>query len=109
MENRNAFCYLWDMTREEAIRRLSQHQTALQRLGVKHLYLFGSTARNEADTGSDIDLFFDYERGTMGVFELMDLKEYAAHILGHETDIMSRSSLHPALRQRIEQSAVAVF
>jgi carbonic anhydrase len=35
----------------------------LRQLGVEHLYLFGSTARGEAREDSDVDLFFDYERG----------------------------------------------
>ena len=56
--------------------------------------MFGSTARGEASKDSDIDLFFDYEKGTLGVFELMEVKEYAARILGRKADIMTRDSLH---------------
>ena len=36
------------MERNEAIHRLKQHEAELKRLGVEHLYLFGSTARGEA-------------------------------------------------------------
>jgi len=97
------------MKREEAIRRLKERASDLKRLGVEHLYMFGSTARNEADEDSDIDLFFDYRRGSLGLFDLMDVKEAAAQILGHRTDIMTRDSLHKALRQRIEASALQVF
>jgi hypothetical protein len=39
----------------------------------------------------------------------MDVKALARTILGRPTDIMTRSSLHPALRKRIEESAVLVF
>jgi predicted nucleotidyltransferase len=39
----------------------------------------------------------------------MDVKERAAEILGCKTDIMTRRSLHPLLRQRIEASALQVF
>jgi predicted nucleotidyltransferase len=39
----------------------------------------------------------------------MDVKERAASILGQKTDIMTRSSLHPRLKKRIEESAVLVF
>jgi predicted nucleotidyltransferase len=39
----------------------------------------------------------------------MDVKEYAAGILGRKTDIMTRDSLHKVLRQNIEASAVRVF
>jgi predicted nucleotidyltransferase len=97
------------MGRDEAIRRLRRHEADLRRLGVEHLYMFGSTARGEATEGSDIDLFFDHEKGKIGVFELMDVKERAAGILGLKTDIMTRNSLHPRLKKRIEESAVRVF
>ena len=33
------------MKRDEAISRLKQHEADLKRLGVEHLYMFGSTAR----------------------------------------------------------------
>ena len=43
--------------RDEAISRLQQHEADLKRLGVEHLYTFGSTARDEAGDDSDVDLF----------------------------------------------------
>jgi predicted nucleotidyltransferase len=36
------------MKRDEAISRLKQHEADLKRLGVEHLYMFGSTARGDA-------------------------------------------------------------
>ena len=102
-------CYICFMKRDEAIERLREHEADLKRLGVEHLYLFGSTARGEAKDDSDVDLFFDYEKGKLGLFELMDVKEYATRILGGNTDIMTRDSLHKMLRQTIEATAVRVF
>ena len=67
------------------------------------------TARNEAGADSDVDLFFDYERGRLGVYELMDVKEAASRILDRKVDIMTRDSLHRTLRQQIEADAVQVF
>jgi uncharacterized protein len=97
------------MEREEAVDRLKQHEAELKRLGVEHLYLFGSTARGEAREESDVDLFFDHPEGSLGLFALMDVKEAAARILGRKIDIMTRRSLHPVLRERIEASALQVF
>ena len=97
------------MQRDQAIAVLKAHEAELQQLGVQHLYLFGSTARDEARDDSDIDLFFDHERGKLGLFQLMDVKERAAEILGRKTDIMTRGSLHPVLREQIESSALQVF
>ena len=97
------------MQRVVAIARLKKHQAELKRLGVLHLYLFGSTARDEGRRNSDVDLFFDHPLASLGLFQLMDVKETAARILGCKTDIMTRRSLHPMLRDRIEVSAVQVF
>jgi uncharacterized protein len=97
------------MKREEIIARLRQHEADLKRLGVERLYLFGSTARDDAKEGSDIDLFFDYEKGKLGLFELMDVKAFTTSILGRTTDIMTRDSLHRTLRRTIEATAVRVF
>ena len=97
------------MTREEAISRLRQHEPGFKQLGVEHLYLFGSTARGEAREDLDVDLFFDHPEGSLGLFQLMDIKEAAARVLGCKTDIMTRRSLHPALKQRIEASALRIF
>jgi uncharacterized protein len=97
------------MERDTAIATLRAHEAELKRLGVQHLFLFGSTARGDARPDSDVDLFFDYPRGKFGLYELMDVKEAAARILGRQTDIMTRDSIHKALRQRIEAEAVPVF
>jgi predicted nucleotidyltransferase len=97
------------MRRNAAVAKLKQHEAERQQLSVEHLYLFGSTARDEAKGDSDVNLFFDHERGKLGLFQLIDVKESAARILGCKTDIMTRASLHPVLRQRIESQALRVF
>jgi uncharacterized protein len=106
---RPGLCYNGCMKRDEAISRLRERAPDLKRLGVDHLYMFGSTARDEARDDSDVDLFFDYQKGKLGLFELMDVREIATQILGRRTDIVTRDSLHKTLRQRIEASALQVF
>jgi predicted nucleotidyltransferase len=67
--------------RTEAIARPKEHEAELRRLGVQRLYLFGSTARDEARDDPDVDLFCDYEKGTLSLFGLMDVKEAATRSL----------------------------
>jgi predicted nucleotidyltransferase len=97
------------MERSDAIAIFRAHESELKQLGVEHLYLFGSTSRGEARADSDVDLFFDHPKGSPGLYELMEVKETAATILGCKADIMTRRSLHPVLRQRIENTAQQVF
>jgi uncharacterized protein len=97
------------MQPDAALAILKQHEAELRRVGVVHPCLFGSTARGNARDDSDVDLFFDYERGKLGLFELMEVKEAASRILGRRADIMTRDSLHRVLRPQIEAAAVQVF
>jgi predicted nucleotidyltransferase len=97
------------MERDEALQKLKQHEDELKLLGVEHLFLFGSTARGEARPDSDVDLFFDHPQGSLGLYELIDVKERTAEILGCRTDIMTRRSLHRVLRRDIEAFALQVF
>ncbi len=97
------------MKRTEAMTRLQAHEAELKQLGVLTLFMFGSTAREEAREGSDVDLFFDYDKGTLGLFQLMDVKEYTSGILGCKADIMTHDSIHRVLREEIEASAIRVF
>jgi hypothetical protein len=97
------------MDRDTAIARLKAHEAELKQLGVEHLYLFGSTVRGDARADTDVDLFFDHPVGSLGLYELMDVKEAATRILGRKADIMTRRSLHRVLRETIEASAQQVF
>jgi uncharacterized protein len=97
------------MERDVAIARLRANEATLRKLGVEHLFLFGSTARNDAGSESDVDLFFDHQRGKLGLYELIDVKEAATAILGGKVDIMTRDSIHKRLRHNIEAEAVPVF
>ena len=92
-----------------AITLLKAHEAELRHLGVQHLWLFGSTARGEARPDSDVDLFFDHEWGALSLFDIMEIQDVTTRILCRETDAMTRSSLHPVLRERIEHSALQVF
>ena len=94
---------------EKLVATLKAHEAELRGAGLRALSLFGSTARDEAGEDSDVNLFFDHKKGRIGLYELIDVKERAASILGGRVDIMTRASLHPRLRKRIEDSAVLVF
>ena len=97
------------MDRDQAIETLRAHEADLHRAGVARLYLFGSVARREARPDSDVDLFFDTDNPRFSLIELVDVQEQVSDILGAQTDVMTRASLHPMLRPRIEAEALRVF
>ena len=98
------------MDRTDAITKLKQHADAVKGMGATALYLFGSTARNEAGASSDLDLFIDYDPATrFSLIDLIGIKQFLEETLAVEVDVTTRSSLHPMLRKDIERSAVRVF
>jgi predicted nucleotidyltransferase len=98
------------MNKREAIASLKRHADAIKALGATSLYLFGSVARDEAKTRSDLDLFIDYDpNGKFSLLELVGIKLLLEEKLGVGVDVTTRDSLHPLLRADIEQSAVRVF
>jgi predicted nucleotidyltransferase len=98
------------MKRTEALRRLRRFAEALKARGATSLYLFGSTARNEADSKSDLDLFLDYDpKSKFNAFDLVAAKRLLQRGLGVDIDLTTRAGLHPLLRKKIEAEATRVF
>ena len=98
------------MNRNTAIAKLRSCAEAVKQRGATSLYLFGSAARDEARTESDLDLFVDYDpKKKFSLFDLMGIKLHLEEELGVEIDITTRDSLHPMLRSDIEKSAIRVF
>jgi predicted nucleotidyltransferase len=98
------------MNKRQAIAKLKRHAAAVRALGATSLYLFGSVARDEAKTKSDLDLFIDYDPdGKFSLLELVGIKLLLEDKLGVSVDVTTRDSLHPMLRADIEHSAVRVF
>lgn len=98
------------MEKAVAIAKLKEQEDAIRALGATSLYLFGSTARDEARPDSDIDVFIEYDPDAhFSLFELAGIEVLITEALGVEAEVTTRNSLHPLLRKRIESSAIRVF
>jgi predicted nucleotidyltransferase len=97
------------MTRADIIASLRTRAADIHALGATSLYLFGSTAREEARDDSDVDLFVDYDPDRFSFVELIRLQERLTQILGRRADLTTREGLHPLLRRDIEAEAIRVL
>jgi predicted nucleotidyltransferase len=98
------------MKRAEALKRLRSFAGALRARGATSLYLFGSTAKDQAGATSDLDLFIDYDpRGKFNAFDLVASKRLLQEGLGVDVDLTTRKGLHPLIRKRVEAEAKRVF
>ena len=98
------------MRRDEAIAKLKRTEVAVRALGATSLYLYGSTARDEARPDSDVDVFIAYDPGKkFSILHLVGVQQGLSERLSAEIDIATRDGLHRRLRKRIEQSAIQIF
>ena len=98
------------MNRDDAIARIKNAEPAIRALGAQAVYLFGSTARNEATPTSDVDIFIDKDpKKPFGLTEFFDLEETLEAALGTRVDFTTRDALHPILKADIEGSAIRVL
>ena len=72
--------------------------------GVAALYVFGSVARDEATSRSDVDLLVEFQ-GAPTFAKFMDLKALLEDSLGAPVDPVTRAGLRGRLRTRIEAEA----
>ncbi|MBS9386189.1 MAG: nucleotidyltransferase family protein [Dolichospermum sp. BR01] len=96
------------MSREEVLQILRTHQQELQNLGVKSLELFGSVARNEARSDSDVDLLAELSE-SMSLFQFIEAKLYIQDLLKCPVDMGTKDALREHLRQPILEDIVYVF
>lgn len=80
----------------------------MRRYGVKSLRLYGSVARDEHTSTSDIDICVETE--TPNPFLIMDMKEYLEDLLDCNVDIIRyRQRMNPYLKQRIDNEGIYVI
>ncbi|HEY7341082.1 MAG TPA: nucleotidyltransferase family protein [Ktedonobacterales bacterium] len=74
----------------------------LRQFGIIHAALFGSFARDDAHTTSDVDLLIDPPPGTT-LLDLARLENQLADALARAVQIVTFEDLHPAMRERIQR------
>jgi predicted nucleotidyltransferase len=100
------------MRRDEVIAKLRETKPALQRFGVAALYLFGSHARDEARSDSDVDVFIDpVPDRTFGFLPFMGAYAAIQKAFGDQTEIdySTRTGLSPYILEDVEREAIRIF
>ena len=96
-----------EMQRDEILTILRQHRAEIQGFGVKSLAIFGSVARDEPKSESDVDLLVEFE-GKVTFDRYMDLKFYLEDRLAMKVDLVTQKMLRPQIRQTVEKEALRV-
>ncbi|WP_202616271.1 nucleotidyltransferase family protein [Actinomyces sp. 432] len=80
-----------------------------QRFGIATLDVFGSVARGQASSSSDIDLLYQLQPGRSLGWEIEDLSDELAALFGRPVDLVSRRSLHPLIREQVLNDAETLY
>jgi uncharacterized protein len=95
---------------ERVIATLRAHEAELRQSGLRSLSLFGSVARGEAETGSDIDLAAEFEpTARMDLLQLTALERRIAVLLGSPVDLLPEPVEKRRLQDQINRDRQRAF
>jgi len=95
-------------TLEEVKRIIREHQEEIRtRFRAEVIGLFGSVARGEGGSESDVDILVRFDEGA-SLFELVALGDFLEEKLGCKVDIVSDRAVKPELRESIMRDLVRV-
>lgn len=96
------------MNRKDTLDALRAHSAEMgRRYGVTRLALFGSVARDEGGTDSDIDVLVRFD-GPATSKRYFGVQFYLEDLLGRPVDLVTDKALRPELRPFIEREAIHV-
>jgi predicted nucleotidyltransferase len=98
------------MTRHEALRRLDRNREKLRTYHVRHIAVFGSTARDQATLHSDVDVLVEFDpQAHVGLFAFVRLLDFLSDVMGTRIDLATPAALRPEMRDEILAEAVRAF
>jgi len=80
---------------------LAKHQEQLKQFGVKRWGVFGSFARDQQDTRSDVDILVEFEQGKKSFDNFMHLAFFLEEQVGRRVELVTPESLSPHIGPHI--------
>lgn len=93
------------MNIEEVKRKITP---ILDRYGVKRAAVFGSVARGEAKSDSDVDILVELDK-PLGLLKLAQLNYTLEDALEKKVDLVKSNTIKPSFKDSILNSAVYIY
>jgi hypothetical protein len=98
------------MELEQTLTILRNNREELRRRGAIRAAVFGSVARGEAGSDSDIDILIELdETDPPDVFSYAGLIEFISNLFSQPVDVVNRTKLKPHIRPSAELDAIYAF
>ncbi len=73
--------------------------------GIKNVQVFGSVARLEDGSMSDLDLLVDFEKGR-SLFDLIRFKQEVENLLNVKVDVVTENAIHWSMKEDVLREAI---
>ncbi len=98
------------MDKSTVVSKLREYEPELKAAGIVRLSLFGSVARGDATSESDVDLMAEFDPARQfSLLDLVGLENRIADILGVRVELTSEKGMKERVRQRVEREAILAF
>ncbi len=91
--------------REDEVRRLAEVCKLNQ---ISRLVLFGSLARGDATSSSDVDLIADLP-DEASLLDMVRIERELSKAIGKPVDLLTEESISPYIRKRIEDDRLVIY
>ncbi|HVP86412.1 MAG TPA: nucleotidyltransferase family protein [Rhizomicrobium sp.] len=96
------------MLRTEALEKLRSLKPFLDSYHVRAIAVFGSVARDQAGPKSDIDVMVEFSEYP-DLLQFVRMERLLSEKLGLKVDLVTKTGLHPRLKDRILGEAVYAY
>lgn len=98
------------MNEHTVVAKLKAAETELKAKGVLHAALFGSVARGENGSASDIDIMIEIAPDAdLGIFEYVGVVNYIGGMFPMRVDVSNRECMKAYVRPSAERDAIYAF
>jgi len=98
------------MTKEQILEYLKEHKAEFEKkFNIERIALFGSYARGDANSNSDIDILIELQNNTKNVYSIKkELKEFLSNAFKKDVDIARIKYLQPYYKKEILKDSIFV-
>jgi predicted nucleotidyltransferase len=98
------------MDKRFVIEKLRHHELELKAAGILHIQVFGSVARDEVSSISDVDLLVDFDKSKrMTLVKVGSLQSHLSKMLGAPVDLSSTDWMREPVKSKVLREAVIAF
>lgn len=98
------------MDKQEIIKKLIDYESELRDMGIEHISLFGSFARNEQSISSDIDLAAIFSNSKrVSLIGRLKIAHFIEGLLGRPVDLIRQPSPKEEVQRSINRDGIDAF